>query len=144
MNYLNTENAYILFQKALRSEIYVDKSMLIDKISSKIGTDNQYICITRPRRFGKSMNLYMMGAYYTKGLDSGHLFETLAVSRTEGYGKNRNCYNVIYIDFSSMLNDSGESFLFLLDEWDSIFYKNFMTLENKNEYLEFLQNLLKD
>ncbi len=184
MNYLNTENAYILFQKALRSEIYVDKSMLIDKISSKIGTNNQYICITRPRRFGKSMNLYMMGAYYTKGLDSGHLFETLAVSRTEGYGKNRNCYNVIYIDFSrmpfactshkeyiasiynklrddlweaypfledkkyddisSMLNDSGESFLFLLDEWDSIFYKSFMTLENKNEYLGFLQNLLKD
>jgi Predicted AAA-ATPase. len=43
-----------------------------------------------------------------------------------------------------MLADSGDSFLFLLDEWDSIFYKEFMTQKDKDAYLGFLKNLLKD
>lgn len=65
MNYLNTATAFTLFGKARKNEIYVDKSLLIEKISGKIDTNSQYICITRPRRFGKSMNVHMMGAYYT-------------------------------------------------------------------------------
>lgn len=184
MNYLNTENAYILFQKAVKGEIYVDKSILIDTISAKIGTNNQYICITRPRRFGKSTNVHMLGAYYTKGLEGARLFDGLGISRTEGYGRHRNCHNVIFIDFSrmpfecasykeyissiynkleedlleeypfligrrydnisDMLNESGDSFIFLLDEWDSVFYKSFMAPNDRNEYLEFLKNMLKD
>lgn len=184
MNYLNTGDACTLFEEILNNETYVDKSMLIDKISSKIRTGNKYICITRPRRFGKSVNLHMLGAYYTKGQDCRPLFEGLAVSKTEWYEKHRNCHNVIYIDFSRMpdecadyqsyiamvqdgiredmqeaypklknkvypvvsrmLADSGDSFLFLMDEWDSIFYKEFMTQKDKDAYLGFLKNLLKD
>lgn len=69
MNYLNTGDACTLFGEILNNKIYVDKSMLIDKISSKIRTGNKYICITRPRRFGKSVNLHMLGTHYTKGQD---------------------------------------------------------------------------
>ena len=49
-----------------------------------------------------------------------------------------------YDEIGSMLSDSGESFVFLLDEWDSVFHKSFMTQENKDAYLGFLKNLLKD
>lgn len=184
MNYLNTNDTYILFGKVLRGETYVDKSMLIDKLSKVIGTNNQYICITRPRRFGKSVNVHMLGAYYTKGQDSSSMFGKLQISNTDSYEKHRNCHNVIYIDFSrmpencdnyktyinvlidgiqedlrktypqlgekkyallsQMLRDSGDSFIFLLDEWDSIFYKRFMKQQDKDAYLGFLKGLLKD
>ena len=100
--YLNVDSTQILFQEALNSEIYVDKSMLIDKVSSRIRTGNKYICLTRPRRFGKSMNAHMLGAYYTKGLDSSSMFEKLLIADTENYEKHRNMHNVIFIDFSRM------------------------------------------
>lgn len=184
VNYLNTDIPYILFQKALNSKIHVDKSMLIDKISAFIGTNTQYVCITRPRRFGKSVNAHMLGAYYTKDLDSHKLFEKLEVSNTEDYEKHQNNHNVIFIDLSKMpfgcktyhdyinsiyrnleddirekymldpdkkyddisimLKDTKDSFIFILDEWDSVFYKNFMTKQDTNEYLFFIKNLLKD
>lgn len=57
MYYLNTNAQIILFQDTLNSEIYVDKSLLIAKISSAIRTNGKYVCITRPRRFGKTVNV---------------------------------------------------------------------------------------
>lgn len=184
MQYLNTDETSILFQRARNSEIYVDKSLLIDKVSAKIGTNSQYICITRPRRFGKSMNAHMLGAYYTKNRDSRELFDDLAIAETAGYEKHLNSHNVIFIDLSrlpfechsykeyivsiyknierdlieaypflaqknyndlsEMFKESGERFLFILDEWDSIFYKRFMSEEDKLSYLGFLKALLKD
>ena len=68
MNYLNTNRQYLLFEETLNSEIYVDKSLLIEKISKKIGTGSQYICITRPRRFGKTINANMLGHTTPKDL----------------------------------------------------------------------------
>ena len=74
MNYLNANSSKINFQKTLKRKIYVDKSLLIEPLNELIGTDECYICITRPRRFGKTINANMLGAYYTRGLDSGELF----------------------------------------------------------------------
>lgn len=102
MNYLNTDRQYILFQKTLNSEIYVDKSLLIEKISAKIRTNSKYICITRPRRFGKTINANMLGAYYTKGFDGHILFDNLKIAGSEIYPKHMNTHNVINIDFSRM------------------------------------------
>ena len=152
MNYLNTGNAFTLFKKAVTGGIYVDKSMLIDKISAKIGTNSQYICITRPRRFGKSMNLHMLGAYYTKGQDSRLLFDGYGISKTEGYEKHRNRYNVIHIDFSRM-PDNCRSYQDFIDavigglrEDLTEAYPELLRKEygDKDAYLEFLKNLLKD
>lgn len=102
MYYLNTNVPYVLFQETLKSEVYVDKSMMIEMISSKIRTGNKYVCITRPRRFGKTINANMLGAYYTKGYDSDCLFKDLDISRTVCYREHLNKYNVIHIDFSKI------------------------------------------
>ncbi len=184
MNYLNANSSMINFQKTLKRKIYVDKSLLIEPLNELIGTDECYICVTRPRRFGKTINANMLGAYYTKGYDSKKLFESLKVSGISSYTEHLNCHNVIYIDFSrtpdicnsyedyissirqNLYNDlfsaypdlrtksydsisqlfrgTGDSFIFILDEWDAIFQRKFMTTENKSEYLRFLKNLLKD
>ncbi len=55
--------------------MYVDKTMLID-VANKLIDDPTYkfACISRPRRFGKSMAENMITAYYSKGTDSKELF----------------------------------------------------------------------
>ena len=100
MYYLNTNTQFILFQDTLNSHIYVDKSLLIKKISPLIRTDGKYICITRPRRFGKTVNANMLGAYYCKAHNSHVLFDHLTIAGEKIYEDYINRYNVIHIDFS--------------------------------------------
>ena len=57
------------FQEILSNKTYVDKSLLIKKVSEYIGTESSYLCLTRPRRFGKTINVNMLAAYYTKGYE---------------------------------------------------------------------------
>lgn len=59
--YLNPGNEE--FQKALNSKIYVDKTMLISEMNRNLNTEHQNICVSRPRRFGKSMTANMLVAY---------------------------------------------------------------------------------
>ncbi len=100
MYYLNTNVPARLFEKVKNSPVYADKTLLLEKISGQINTAGQCICITRPRRFGKTVNASMLGAYYTKGQDSGELFRGTYIEKTAGFQIHRNKYNVVYIDFS--------------------------------------------
>ena len=100
MNYLNTRDSFDTFMQAVASNIYVDKSMMIEEIMKRTGSYDKYICITRPRRFGKSTNAGMLAAYFTKGYDSGPVFENLSIHDSSVYGKKQNQCNVIHIDFS--------------------------------------------
>ena len=96
------------FAEALNSEIYVDKSGLISITNKRIKTKQKYICVSRPRRFGKSVNLGMLAAYYSKGCDSRELFDGLAVSKDEGYPDHLNKYNVIYLNMQQFLSSSKD------------------------------------
>ena len=102
--YLNPGNER--FSQALNSDIYVDKSMLISVTNKKLNTEQKYICVSRPRRFGKSMNLGMLAAYYSMGCDSKKMFDDLFVSNDESYLQYLNKYNVIYINMQDFLSGS--------------------------------------
>ena len=78
-NYLNPGSA--LFRYSLQSEIYVDKSGLIEKTNRRINTEQRYICVSRPRRFGKSMAANMLAAYYGREENTEELFEQLCISK---------------------------------------------------------------
>lgn len=95
-SYLNP--GYDLFEMSVRSKIYVDKSMMIELTNSVLRTDERHICISRPRRFGKSMAANMLTAYYSRGCDSTDLFKNLAISKTEDFEKHLNKYNVLKFD----------------------------------------------
>lgn len=95
MYYLNVEGPKIMFSKTLSRPVYVDKSLLIERMNDVIGSYDCYICITRPRRFGKTMNANMLGAYYTKGYDSHELFDGLEIAKCDSYEKHMNKHNVI-------------------------------------------------
>ncbi|MBQ1413967.1 MAG: AAA family ATPase, partial [Clostridia bacterium] len=102
--YLNPNNDR--FRQALNSEIYVDKSGLISVTNKKISTEQKYICVSRPRRFGKSMNLGMLAAYYSRGCESSGLFDNLAIAEDGSYKMHLNQYNVIYVNMQEFLSGS--------------------------------------
>jgi len=100
-DYLNPNN--VLFQKCLNSEIYVDKTDLITYANTILNSENNLVCVSRPRRFGKSMALKMMAAYYSKGCDSKELFEGLKISQAKSFEKALNQYDVIWIDLQGTI-----------------------------------------
>ena len=70
-HYLNPGNEG--FRRALRAKIYIDKTGMIEYLNGVIGTDDGLVCVSRPRRFGKSMAANMLTAYYDRECDSREL-----------------------------------------------------------------------
>lgn len=176
------------FRQALNSKIYVDKSSLISVTNERLNSEQKYICVSRPRRFGKSLNLGMLLAYYSKGCESHELFDNLVISKMEGYTEHLNKYNVIYLNMQRFLSSSndidgmlrllkkrlvkdlqkeffgvisdpddditfsleeiydetGNPFVFLIDEWDCVMRENMDNKDTQKTYLDFIRNLLKD
>lgn len=99
--YLNPGNRS--FQMSLNSKIYVDKSNLIAYTNSVINTEQRFVCVSRPRRFGKSVTAAMLSAYYGQSADSA-LFEHLAVATNDSYKEHLNQYNVIFLNIQQFLS----------------------------------------
>ena len=184
--YLNPGNDR--FRRACNSEIYVDKTELITKTNQVLDTEQNCICISRPRRFGKSMAAYMLAAYYGKDCDSSELFAPYEIAKAEDYRKHLNQYNVIMLNIQDFLSvtssvaemisflqkrvirelkrkypgvleqdedilslaledlysETGEGFIFIIDEWDCILRDKQYSADDQKKYLDFLRNLLKD
>ena len=100
--YLNPEN--VDFQKSLNSEIYIDKTELISYTNKKLNTEQGYICVSRPRRFGKSMAANMLTAYYSRGCNSRELFQGLKIATHPDFEKHLNQYNVIHLNMQNFLS----------------------------------------
>lgn len=87
--------------KSVVSDIYfVDKSDIVDELIPTIGRERRFVCITRPRRFGKSVMANMIAAYFGNMADASMLFDGLKISKSEQYQEHLNQYSVIFIDFS--------------------------------------------
>ena len=187
--YLNSSTSYVLYKGQTEQPYFVDKSQMLSELFPFLDSGNTHICITRPRRFGKTVMANMITAFLGKKQDSDSIFKSLKISQNNLYNKYRNKYNVISIDFSKMPRDCDsytdyidrietnlirdlrkeypqieiyeddsaadvletifeecdqQRFVFVLDEWDFIFHKDFVTEENKKQYVLFLSNLLKD
>lgn len=185
--FLNSSVPREIYREVLREPYFVDKSMLLAELIPALGRKNRFFCITRPRRFGKTVMAGMIGAFFGKTQEPEELFEHLAISQTEGYRAERNQYHVIYIDFSRVpeqccsykgyisritdglkedirntfpgIETDGKAvwdilqevrerekaaFVFVMDEWDAVFHLPFLSASERQEYLLFLKNLLKD
>ena len=100
--YLNPGNEN--FRRTTAGNMYVDKTGMITVINSFIDAGNNYICMSRPRRFGKTIAGNMLSAYYSKGCDSKELFSPYKISRDPDFSDpngRRNTQNVIKIDMNS-------------------------------------------
>ena len=111
--YLNPGNEN--FRRTLAADIYVDKTMMIHETNQFIDKGNNYICISRPRRFGKTITGNMLCAYYSKGCDSRDLFSSYKIASSPDFPEKLNQYNVIKIDMNSEYQNAAEKSSFLKD-----------------------------
>jgi hypothetical protein len=179
------------FAIALRSQIYVDKTNLIAYTNRILGTEQRFLCVSRPRRFGKSLTANMLAAYYGKGSDAKEMFAPLKIAKDPSFEEHLNQYDVIYLNIQHLLHDvkvledlgnviqtallrelkdiygdyvheedrnlastllkifqeansEKGGFVFIVDEWDSLFREAKNNQMAQKAYLDFLKNLFKD
>ena len=197
--YLNSKKATLMYRKEANAVYFIDKTKMLDDLVGFLetgedvhvlsNTGNPYICITRPRRFGKTVMANMIASYLGRGADSHDVFDGLTVSSRKWYKRHLNQHDVIYITLNEIPNgcktyeqyisriekkllddlakkfpnvgisygmavwdamnlilelEEDIKFTFVLDEWDFIFHRDFVTDRDKREYISFLSNLLKD
>lgn len=85
------------FSKSIKSSIYVDKTELIKYTNKVIDTENMYICVSRPRRFGKTMAMNMLSAYYDCTVDAKIMFNNLKIAGDKSFAEFANKFNVLQI-----------------------------------------------
>ena len=100
--YVNPGNEEF-YNASLRSKIYVDKTEMIKFTNSQLFGEHKNICVSRPRRFGKSIAANMLVAYYSRGCDSKELFEKFKIAEDAGFEEHLNKYNVIHLNMQQFL-----------------------------------------
>ncbi len=173
--------------RMVRNSEYVDKSELIAAVNRTLFTEQRFSCVSRCRRFGKSMAAKMLAAYYDCSCDSRELFADLDIAKDPTFEKHLNQYRVIYLDMTSFItrfkdesivrhideelkadvcaaypeltfverddlmgclmriNDAtGDSFFFIIDEWDAICREFEPGSEGMESYLNWLRRMFKD
>lgn len=95
------------FEEALNSNIYVDKTDMIQYINSVVKTKQKYMCVSRPRRFGKTMAADMLCAYYGK-CDSRQLFEDLMVAKHESWDRYINAFDVVRLVMTDFIKEGKD------------------------------------
>ena len=122
------------FEESLNSAIYVDKTGLIEKVNAVVDTRQKYICVSRPRRFGKSMATDMLAAYYDQSVDTARLFDTLQIAKAETYQKYRNQYDVLKVNMQEFLSMTHS-----MDEMLAVFQKR-MIADLKRGYPDYVMD----
>ena len=97
--YFNPSNGS--FTQARNSQIFVDKTGLIEYLNKRLCTEENCIAVSHARRFGKSHAAGMIDAYYSLGSESSCLFDDTRIAKSSDYKKYMNKYNVIHLDISS-------------------------------------------
>lgn len=101
-SYINIGNAG--FRRARNSE-YVDKSGLIAVVNKTLFSEQCFSCLSRCRRFGKSMAAKMLCAYYDQSCDSRSLFADLQIAQDPSFEQHLNKYPVIYLDMTNFVSE---------------------------------------
>ncbi len=133
---VNPDSEY--FRECLNSEIYVDKTELIAFTNRKINTQQKYICVSRPRRFGKSMAANMLATYYGCGENTKELFTHLNIASNSTFTKHLNKYCVVKVDMQSFMTVA-----FFVPQMISVLSKKILK-ELANEFPEELTDEFLD
>ena len=100
--FLNSTAPFEAYKITALDKYFVDKTMLIEELIPSKGREQRLLCITIPRRLGKTVNAKNVSSYFGKAIDSSFVFEHLAIAKSPVYEEYINKYDVIYIDFSRL------------------------------------------
>lgn len=93
-----------MFQISLRSQIYVDKTGVLDVLNQLLGTAQRFVCVSRPRRFGKTVTANTVSSYYDRTVDGAKLFQGLAIEQAPSFDACRNKYDVLHLNMQEFLS----------------------------------------
>ena len=134
------------FEISRKSKIYIDKSGIIVKLNSFYNTEDRFVCVSRPRRFGKSMTANMISAYYDRTVDGNNIFSDLIVADKDDSFRNINSADVIFINMQEFLSRSGDIYE-LLDNlkksvlWDIFKEYNKVNYFNKSDFARVFEDV---
>lgn len=100
--YVNSKNAYALYKKEMAKPYFVDKTVLLKELFPLVEEGSHYLCITRPRRFGKTVMANMVASFFSKGHRANDVFQNLQIYQDKDYEKYLNKYTVIHIMFNDL------------------------------------------
>ena len=143
-SYLNPGNKG--FWESLNSEIYIDKTGLIEKTNAVLNTRQKFLCVSRPRRFGKSMAADMLAAYYDRGEDSASLFDSLKIGKAVSYRKHLNQYDVIKVNMQEFLSmtHSMDAMLSMLQKYlvfDLVDHFSDVRFRDENNLIQVMKDI---
>lgn len=98
--YLDSKTGYTLYKNETEKQYFVDKTRLLKELFPLVNEGSSYICITRPRRFGKTVMANMIASFFSRDNDAKHIFNKLQIAQTEEYKQYLNKYPVIHISFN--------------------------------------------
>ena len=99
--FLNNKEPYDKYKTVMNGTFFVDKTEILKELIPALQQEQRFFCITRPRRFGKTVMANMIAAFFEKNSGKS-LFEKLAIAQYDQYKEQAGCHDVIYIDFSEM------------------------------------------
>ena len=141
MRYLNTNKQFENYKELVNEEYFVDKSMIIKMLNEKISTKSKYICITRPRRFGKSSIADMLGAYYIKKYSSGsalNMFDEYTFLKDRNFGE---YFGFVEEEVIELCNRNGKMNFKELESWyNGYFTATGIRVYNPRSVVKALQN----
>lgn len=95
------------FMEAENSEIYVDKTSMISYLNTVVCTEQKYISVSRPRRFGKTIAANMLASYYGMG-DSRQVFLDRKIAQCENWDRYLNRFDVIKIVMTDFIKKNRD------------------------------------
>lgn len=100
--YLNSKAAYTLYKSETEKPYFVDKSSMLEELFPLVQTGNNHICITRPRRFGKTVMANMISSFFSRACDTKDVFQKLRIAESKDYEKYRNQFSVIHVSLNEL------------------------------------------
>ena len=99
--FLNNKEPYDKYKTVKNGTYFVDKSEILEELIPALQQEQRFFCITRPRRFGKTVMANMIAAFF-ENTEKEPLFDDLYISKYKYYKEQASRHDVIYIDFSEM------------------------------------------
>lgn len=103
--YLDSKTGYTLYKNEAEKPYFVDKTKFLEELIPVVLQGSNYICVTRPRRFGKTVAANMIAAFFSRGCQAKDIFENLHISRMKEYTQYMNQYPVIHISFNDIASE---------------------------------------
>lgn len=100
--YLNSKTAYTLYKSETLKPYYIDKTMILKELFPLVEEGNNYLCITRPRRFGKTVMANLIASFFSKGRNTEDIFKNLQIYQEDNCKRHMNKHTVIHIMFNDV------------------------------------------